>query len=95
MNEKDFEINYWRTKTGLEVDFILDSGAIAIEVTISDNVDKQDLRGLSAFCEEHKPKASYIVSTVRRARRINSEHGIIDILPVETFLQRLWNHEIV
>ena len=30
--EKDFPINFWRTKTGLEVDFILDQGNTAIEV---------------------------------------------------------------
>ena len=35
---KRFEINYWRTKTGLEVDFIVTEGprAIPIEVKVSE-----------------------------------------------------------
>lgn len=29
---KDFEINFWRTKSGIEVDFILNNGSVAIEI---------------------------------------------------------------
>ncbi len=95
LNEKDFEINYWRTKTGLEVDFVLDGGTIAIEVTIADRIDTNDYRGLLAFCQEHKPKAAYIVSLVPRPRRINSESIPIDVVPVQSFLEMLWNHKVI
>ncbi|MCB1827421.1 MAG: ATP-binding protein, partial [Coxiellaceae bacterium] len=47
------KISYWRTKTGLEVDFIIGDAELAIEVKISDHVRQQDLKGLIAFCEEH------------------------------------------
>lgn len=32
LNELDNTIQYWRTKTGLEVDFVLDEGNVAVEV---------------------------------------------------------------
>ena len=35
----DFDINFWRTKTGIEVDFILNKGEIAIEIKGKDNID--------------------------------------------------------
>lgn len=38
--DKDFDVNYWRTKSGLEVDFILEKGKIAIEVKIKKEVHK-------------------------------------------------------
>jgi len=47
------DITYWRTKTGLEVDFILGNAEVAIKVKISGQVHQQDLKGLIAFCEEH------------------------------------------
>ena len=43
---KRIDISYWRTKTGLEVDFILGNAKVAIEVKISDQVHQQDLKGL-------------------------------------------------
>jgi len=95
LKEKDFEINYWRTKTGLEVDFVLDAGRIAIEATISDRVENKDWKGLSAFCQEHKPKSAYVVSLVPRQRRINHENVVIDVIPVKAFLERLWNNELI
>ncbi len=44
-----FKIQYWRTKSGLEVDFILDKGKVAIEVKCTSTVEKTDLKGLIAF----------------------------------------------
>ena len=35
LNRKKFPLTYWRTKTGLEVDFILGNADVAIEVKIS------------------------------------------------------------
>ena len=95
LNEKDFEINYWRTKTGLEVDFILGSGEIALEVKLEQQPDKSDLRGLTAFCEEHNPKSAYLICMVPRARRVKRDGLTIDILPVKTFLEQLWQGKII
>lgn len=92
--EKEFTIQYWRTKTGLEVDFILDEGAIAIEVKLQ-SVQATDIKGLRGFMEEHKPKKSYVISLVPRARKMELPEGEINILPLELFLKKLWNQEII
>jgi predicted AAA+ superfamily ATPase len=94
LNEKDFEINYWRTKTGLEVDFILASGKVAIEVKIGQQPDKNDLKGLIAFQQEHHAPHAYLVCLASRARRIKYDDITIDILPIKTFLEHLWQHKI-
>lgn len=95
LNELDFEINYWRTKDKLEVDFILNEGEVAIEVKISDAVSPSELKGLRAFNQEHKPKKSILICQVPRARRIIDEGFTLDILPVKDFLQALWAGKII
>lgn len=91
----DFEIYFWRTKTNLEVDFILGNAEVAIEVKISENPQKVDLKGLIAFQEEHKPKQSIVVCLAPKARKISLETGEINIYPWEVFLNRLWSGEII
>jgi predicted AAA+ superfamily ATPase len=95
LNEVDFEINYWRTKSKLEVDFILNNGQVALEVKISDVILSSDLKGLRAFHQEHKPKKSIMVCQILRPRRIIDGDFTLDILPIENFLQALWAGEIV
>ncbi len=95
LSELDFEINYWRTKDKLEVDFILNEGEVAIEVKISDVISPSELKGLRAFHQEHKPKKSILVCQVPRARRMIEGDLTLDILPVKDFLQALWAGEIV
>ena len=90
-SEKKFEINYWRTKSGLEVDFVLSRGDIAIEVKIHQQVQKIDLKGLLAFIEEHHPKKAIVVSQDPTARLIKLANGnSIMIKPWREFLKDLW-----
>ena len=98
INRVRTDIHYWRTKTGLEVDFILGNAGdakVAIEVKISDQVHQQDLKGLIAFCEENPKTQAIVVSQDKRPRilEINSKLSI-NILPWHIFLKRLWNGEI-
>lgn len=95
-SRKNTEISYWRTKTGLEVDFILGDAKVAIEVKISEQVHQQDLKGLISFCEEHPRVRPVVVSQDKHARKLelNSELSI-DILPWALFLQQLWAGEII
>lgn len=96
LNDLDFDIHFWRTKTGLEVDFVLGKAEVAIEVKIDTQVRQSDLKGLIAFQEEHKSCHCYVVSLDPRPRRIVLDHKKhIDILPWETFLQKLWNKEFI
>ncbi len=92
LNELDFDITFWRTKSGLEVDFILGDAEVAIEVKIGDKIDKSDLKGLIAFTEEYQPKHSIVVSTVPKARKIALEEAngaAITVLPWQDFLEQL------
>ncbi len=68
LKRKSFDIAYWRTKTGLEVDFILGDAEIAIEIKISDQVHQQDLKGLIAFCEEYPKAQAIVVSQDKKPR---------------------------
>lgn len=92
LRQKYYNINYWRTKTGLEVDFILDRGRVAVEVKVSDCVDKHDLKGIVAFTKEHSPEKSIVVSLDSRRRQLE---GGIKIVPVKEFLRELWHGNIV
>ncbi len=90
-HRKREEIFYWRTKTGLEVDFILGNAAAAIEVKISDGVKKSDLKGLISFSEEHPNCQALVVSQDKRKRVIQlSEDRTIMIYPWRVFLKELW-----
>lgn len=94
--EKDFSIHYWRTKTGLEIDFILGHGEVCIEVKLQDKIQPSDLKGLRSFMEEHqKTKKNWVVCLAQRAKKMILEEGEIDVLPIESFLKKLWHHEII
>ena len=89
--EADFPIRYWRTKSGLEVDFVAGrTGQAAIEVKGA-RVRPQDMKGIRAFADEHRPDRAIIVCSEPAARRV----GIVDVLPWQVFLERLWAGELV
>ncbi len=90
-NELDYDIHFWRTKTGLEVDFILGKGEVAIEVKGASRVDKRSLRPLNAFIEEYSPRKAIVVCNEKEER----VHGAIRIMPHRNFLQELWNGNII
>lgn len=85
-----YEISFWRTKTGLEVDFVLGRGEVAIEVKGTDRVDDRELRGLRAFCADHGPRLAVVVCNERWPRE---RDGIL-LLPCRDFFRRLWDGEI-
>ena len=89
--ELDHEVSFWRTKSGLEVDFILGQGAVAIEVKGANRIDSADLRPLKAFVEGYRPARAFIVCN-ERAPRV---HGGIHILPWRDFLQMLWSGDVI
>ena len=90
-SETDFPIRYWRTKSGLEVDFVAGAhGQAAIEVKGA-RVRGENLKGILAYIEEHQPAVSIVVCAESTARRI----GKIDVLPWQDFLERLWKGAIV
>ena len=80
------ELCYWRSTSGFEVDFILND-TLAIEVKAKNRVGDQDLSGLRALREEAKLKRYIIVCLERTSRRLDDN---TEILPWQTFLDRLW-----
>ncbi len=85
-----YEVNYWRTTSGYEVDFVLGDAEILIEVKGVPQVQPRHLKGIKAFCEEYKTRQNMIVSLDSAPRLVEN----ILILPWKEFLRRLWGGEI-
>ena len=94
LHEKRFDICFWRTRSGLEVDFILGNAQIAIETKITETVQKQDLKGLIAFLQDFPNAKAIVVSLDPRPRLVSTPPGTIQILPWRQFLQALWEDKI-
>ncbi|MBI1382179.1 MAG: AAA family ATPase [Planctomycetaceae bacterium] len=83
-----YPIAWWRTASGIEVDFILGDGQVAIEVKSSEQPTSDHLRGLRAWREEHPGSRAILVCRAPRQRR--TEDGL-EILPWQEFLSALWD----
>jgi predicted AAA+ superfamily ATPase len=90
-HELDYEINFWRTKSGQEVDFVLRRGEVAVEVKGTTGVDKRALRPIKTFIERYRPKKAFVVCSESEER----VHAGISITPWRLFLQRLWQDQII
>lgn len=90
-SREDFDISFWRTKTGLEVDFILGKGEVSLEVKGSNRVDKNDLKGSMAFMEEYSPKRTIVVCNEKEKRIYKN----VEITPYRMFLKELWDGEVL
>lgn len=84
-------VSYWRTASGIEVDFILGDADVAVEVKATEKPTTDHLKGLRAWREEHPHSLCLLVCRVPRGRR--TDDGI-HIIPWQEFLRRLWRHEI-
>lgn len=82
---------YWRTSTGVEVDFLLGERELAVEVK-SGKVHEGDYNGLNALHEERAVKKRIIVCCEKTPRL--TEDGIF-ILPYEVFVEKLWAGELI
>jgi predicted AAA+ superfamily ATPase len=81
-------LNYWRSTSGFEVDFILGEHT-AVEVKAKENVSARDLKSLRAFAEEKKLKRYLCVSLEPRKRNLEN----MTVLPFRDFLDALWSGE--
>jgi predicted AAA+ superfamily ATPase len=81
------KVYYWRTKSGLEVDFIIygENEFVAIEVKNSDKVNPKELKGLKNFNEDY-PEAR-LLFLYRGTEKLKK--GNILVMPVEIFLKQL------
>lgn len=86
---KNQPLSFWRSYDGHEVDFII-GDEIAIEAKAAPLLQKAPLKNLQRLSEEGRLRRKIVISQDPRSRRI----GDIEILPIEDFLERLWNGEI-
>jgi len=91
LRDLHYAINFWRTKSGLEADFVLGDGQVAIEVKGSNRVERKELRPLMAFREEYSPRQTLVVCN----ERVERIHEQIRILPWRNFLRELWDGKII
>jgi uncharacterized protein len=91
LSELNYPINFWRTKSGLEADFVLGGGQVAIEVKGSSRIERSELRPLLAFRDEYAPRQILVVCN----ERVERIHDGIRILPWRVFLRELWEGKII
>lgn len=84
-------LQFWRTRTGQEVDFVI-GDEIAVEVKSAKSVSRRDHRGLLAIKRERDWKHLLVVS--RDSTSASFDNGIRHE-HWEAFLHRLWNREYV
>jgi len=79
---------YYRTRHGVEVDFILevDRELWAIEIKASRRIDRRDLKGLASFAER-TPRVKRKVVVFLGPRRQRKDE--VEILPLDQFLEEL------
>lgn len=82
--ENDAELFFWRTRSGVEVDFVIygETAFQAIEVKNTDRIRTEDLRGLESFGEDY-PSAELLLLYRGHHRE---RRGRIRLFPVEEFL---------
>lgn len=90
-SEEEPRLSYWRTSSGLEVDFIIGDGDVAVEVKSTEDVMPRNLKGIQAFKDDN-PAARCIVASLDPAPRILNG---IEIMPATYFLQQLWADKII
>ncbi len=90
-----YPMHFWRTYDGVEVDLLCEtrSGFVAVEVKAAKRWERRDAAGLKRIRAELAPR------TVRTFGVCLCDRGAllddVRILPVEEFLKRLWNGDII
>ena len=84
---RGYEMFYWRTKSGVEVDFVLygKAGITAIEVKRSAKVNSKDLAGLRAFGEDYPQAGLFFLYGGKERLKING----VQCVPCDAFLRAL------
>jgi predicted AAA+ superfamily ATPase len=87
----DLPLHYWRTSSGMEVDFVVGDLDVALEVKASARVHDGDLKGMRTLLSEQRPKHALVVCMESLSRVTNDG---IRILPWKEFLSLLWAGEL-
>ena len=84
-------LNFWRDRSGAEVDFVLGE-SVAVEVKSSRMLHDRDLKGLRAITEQsdYNIERRIVVCREPEPRRVDG----VEIVPYELFLEQLWSHSL-
>ncbi len=84
-SEGGHSLAFWRTRQGIEVDFVVYGplGFVAIEVKHSASISDRDLKGLNAFLDDY-PEAEGLF--LYQGDEV-LQKGRIRVLPVDLFLR--------
>jgi predicted AAA+ superfamily ATPase len=85
--ELGYQIHYWRTASGTEVDFVLygERGLLAFEIKRSARLRDEDLAPLQAFAAEYPVAKTFLLHLGKERRHQNG----VEILPMAQALQDL------
>ncbi len=86
----ELDINFWRTASGYEVDFLVGGKALALEAKAGPRVHEGHTKGLRALADDGPVKKSLIVCLENEPRTLANG---IEIAPWENFVKRLWAGE--
>ena len=84
-----YELSYWRLSSGIEVDFILGSGTVAIEAKGKSEINSGDMRGLINFKKDFPEVKWLIIVCLEKKMRKTDED--IYIVPYQEFTRLLWD----
>lgn len=89
-----YPVTFWSSHDGVEVDFFFETkkGYRAIEVKSNTRWDKKYGKGLKRLHTEIGDKSDYF-GIYLGSRQLSFDH--FTVYPVQTFLKKLWNGEIV
>lgn len=87
--ERFAEFSFWRLSTGVEVDFIVNDLACAIECKSSASAQPHHLKGLRELAAEH-PRAGRRILVCREPVSRTTSDGV-EVLAVADFLDALWS----
>jgi len=86
-----YPIHYWRTASGIEVDFVLGDHEVAVEVKATTMAHKRHISGLKSFAEEYTVKHKILVTNDPYPRQLED----VLVLPWNIFLEKLWGSELI
>lgn len=84
------EINYWQTKGGAEVDFIVRNGSSVVPIEVKAKADPGSLgTGMNSFISSYKPKTAYVVFLDGEESTIKREACTVKFVTIKTLLSDL------
>jgi predicted AAA+ superfamily ATPase len=85
--EFGYDLYFWRTSTGIEVDFIAygEKGLIAFEIKRTKTINNKDLKNLRIFKKDYEPARLYLVYGGDKYEY----HGDIKVIPFVEALKKL------